>query len=48
MEEHRSDLVVNGRIMRDLFDAAIARARCITTGDRPDYFEVTSLRANDL
>ncbi|GGT94364.1 hypothetical protein GCM10010177_61940 [Actinomadura citrea] len=36
MEERRSDLVVNGRIMRDLLDTAIAQARCITTGDRPD------------
>lgn len=34
--------------MRDLLDAAIAQARCIITGDRPDYFEVTRLRANDL
>ncbi|GAA2281206.1 hypothetical protein GCM10010402_42570 [Actinomadura luteofluorescens] len=39
----------NGRLMRNLLDAAIARqAQRITAGDRPDDAEITTLRAADL
>lgn len=39
----------NGRLMRNLLDAAIAsQARRITAGDRPDDAEITTLRAADL
>lgn len=35
--------------MRNLFDAAIAaQAQRITTDDRPDDTEITTLRASDL
>lgn len=39
----------NGCLMRNLLDAAIAaQAQRITTGDRPDDTELTTLRAADL
>ncbi|MGI5421548.1 AAA family ATPase [Actinomadura luteofluorescens] len=39
----------NGRLMRNLLDAAIAgQAQRITAGDRPDDTEITTLRAADL
>ncbi|NEA24769.1 AAA family ATPase [Actinomadura bangladeshensis] len=39
----------NGRLMRNLLDAAIAaQGERITTGDRPDDTEITTLRAADL